>query len=225
MAQGLLAQLLTDISSQRDEPRSLSMLTNSPMQSGWVPLWVLLLRGQSPRDSSTKLPATRLQRAGRWKLWDAPKRITKSKTRLKTMLRLVQEHEKLHVVADQYGVPILVCNIVDVTANVLVGFQCNQQTNWYLSGIHHLSASGKTTQYGFFRTIIDFFKVLYSTESTQINYAQQVATEDCSLPVARPANLQLQSNALSICFGISIPEWLCAMYLCVNGELEAYEST
>ncbi len=141
------------------------------------------------------------------------------------MLRLVQEHEELHVVADQYGVPILVRNIVDVTANVLVGLQCNQQANGYSSGIHHLSASGKTTQHGFFRTIIDFFKVLDSTEITHIRDVQQVATENCPLPVARPANLQLYSNALSTCLGISILGCLCAMYLCANGELETYEST
>ena len=79
---------------------------------------------------------------------------------LKTMLRLAQEREELRIVADQYGAPTWARNIADVSAHVLAAAQHERQDGGFVSGTHHLCATGKTTWHGFSSAIIEHARQL-----------------------------------------------------------------
>jgi len=140
---------------------------------------------------------------------------------LKTMLRLVQEREELSIVADQHGVPTWARNIADATVHIISAVQRERQVSHFASNIFHLSASGKTTWYGFAGAIIKQVRQLVLPENIKTERVLPIATKEYPLPATRPKNSQIDSSSLEGRFGIVLPEWHDAMELCLNELLEA----
>lgn len=80
----------------------------------------------------------------------------RGKNFLLTMLKLGKEREELRIVDDQIGAPTWSRAIAETTAQVLSGVSGNVSD--FLvdkGGLYHLSASGKTSWYGFARAIFE----------------------------------------------------------------------
>ena len=123
----------------------------------------------------------------------------------KTMLRLVQEREKLTVINDQYGAPTGADLIADVTAlavRSVVG-TCNAD----LSGVYHLVASGETTWHGYASHVIAQAKRIKPDLPIKAAEVAPVPTSAFPTPAKRPLNSRLSTSKLQQAFGLVLPPW------------------
>lgn len=140
---------------------------------------------------------------------------------LKTILRLAKELDELSIVCDQYGAPTWARNIADITAHVIADVKKEHKEGTFASGVYHLSATGKTTWYGFASAIIDQAKQRTSAEDIKTQKVLPIATEDYPLPASRPKNSQMDSDSLTARFNLIMPAWNHAMKQSIDELLEA----
>lgn len=143
----------------------------------------------------------------------------RGKNFLLTVLRLAGERKELKIVGDQFGAPTWARNIADVTGHVLATSRSERESNRFVSGICHLSASGKTSWHGFSNAIVVRARQLdtggkYITESVL-----PITTEEYPLPAQRPKNSQMASVLLTKRFGVVMDDWHHSMELCVDEAL------
>lgn len=127
---------------------------------------------------------------------------------MRTMLRLAAEREELRVVADQIGTPTPAALIADVTATALARTPA-------VSGLWHLTATGRTSWHGFAEAI-----VAGAHARGLIARAPRVtpiATADYPTPAKRPAWSVLDTARLQTDFGVDLPPWPDAL----SGVLDA----
>lgn len=117
---------------------------------------------------------------------------------LRTMLRVGGERDELRVVADQVGTPTPAALIADVTAQVL-------QHPGKLSGTWHLTASGKTSWYGFAEAI--FAEAVALGVLAKAPSVQAISSAEYPTPAKRPAWSVLDNHKLQHDFGIILPAW------------------
>ena len=119
---------------------------------------------------------------------------------LLTILRLAGERNELKIVDDQFGAPTSSGMIADATAHALrVGGA---------EGLFHLTASGRTSWYGFAREI--FKTADLNTLVTPITSAQYPTA------ARRPLNSSLDCSKLSKVFGYTPPPWQEGMLACMR---------
>ena len=125
----------------------------------------------------------------------------------KTMLKLAAERDELKVVADQFGAPTSAELIADVTALTLHRIITNPVLSEKISGIYHLTASGKTSWHGFARLILE--SSIKNGRNFQISPEQvgEIMTVDYPLPAKRPTNSCLVTDKLQLTFGLLLPAW------------------
>jgi len=125
----------------------------------------------------------------------------------KTMLKLAAERDELKVVADQFGAPTSAELIADVTALTLHRIITNPVLSEKISGIYHLTASGKTSWHGFARLILE--SSIKNGRNLQISPEQvgEIMTVDYPLPAKRPTNSCLVTDKLQLTFGLLLPAW------------------
>lgn len=116
---------------------------------------------------------------------------------LRTMLRLATERDALRVVADQTGTPTSAALIADVTARSLA--------KPALSGIRHLTATGRTTWHGFAEAIVAGAHARGLL--ARIVPVEPIATTDYPTPAARPAYSVLDTSRLSADLDVRLPDW------------------
>lgn len=125
---------------------------------------------------------------------------------LKTMLRLGREREELSVVDDQFGAPTWSRMIAEATALVLS--QVNVTPVSIESGIHNMTAAGRTSWHGFADEI---FRVAKKQESLQrqlkINKVQAIPTSEFPTPAKRPENSEFNHEKLWDSFKLRLPDW------------------
>lgn len=114
---------------------------------------------------------------------------------VKTILRLAESHERLTVVADQFGGPT---PARDVAAT------CISIVNTFLngggkSGIYHYAGAPDTTWSEFARAII-----LQSGHNTII---EEITSKDYFTPATRPLNSRMDCTEIETQFGIERPDW------------------
>jgi len=124
----------------------------------------------------------------------------------KTMLRLAKEKNELKVVNDQFGAPTSAELIADVTA---IAISCikNNIDEKELSGTYHLAASGKTSWYGFAKTVIKEAQAQGSKHILKLENINPISTEEYPTPATRPQNSRLDTAKISKTFEITLPNW------------------
>ncbi|MBW4561949.1 MAG: dTDP-4-dehydrorhamnose reductase [Mojavia pulchra JT2-VF2] len=129
----------------------------------------------------------------------------RGKNFLLTMLKLAQEREEIKVVDDQIGAPTWSRMIAEVTAQILS--QSPHHIYEFLNtqgGIYHLTASGKTSWYGFAKAIFAN-DVKHSERRMQRLIA--ITSQEYPTAASRPAYSLLDSQKLTNKFGLLLPDW------------------
>lgn len=115
---------------------------------------------------------------------------------LKTMLRLGAERPELRIVADQHGAPTSAGAIAEATVQIVK----NAAAGKWTGGVHHMTAAGETTWYGFARAI-------FGRSAAPYPALIPIATSDYPTPAARPANSMLSNEKFAANFGFRLPAW------------------
>jgi dTDP-4-dehydrorhamnose reductase len=123
----------------------------------------------------------------------------------KTMLRLVQERDKLTVINDQHGAPTGADLIADVTSHAIRHVQFSQDLS--LSSTYHLVASGETTWHGYATHVIEKAKTIRPELDWKVIEIAPVPTSAFPTPAARPLNSRLCTQKLQQAFGLVLPPW------------------
>ena len=127
----------------------------------------------------------------------------RGKNFLLTMLRLGRDRQELRVVDDQIGAPSWSGAIAKATTEILAG--ANENISDYLThkaGIYHLSASGKTSWYGFAKAIFE-----NDVNERKLESLVPINSEEYPTPAKRPAYSLLDCRKLSNSFGVVLPDW------------------
>jgi dTDP-4-dehydrorhamnose reductase len=121
----------------------------------------------------------------------------------KTMLRLAQERESLHVIDDQIGAPTGADLLADVTAHAI--HRLSQHTE--LTGLYHLSADGETSWHGYAQHV--FTQAKTQGMALKLDPAQFKAIPTSAYPTAaqRPLNSRLNCSKLKSRFELHLPHW------------------
>jgi len=131
---------------------------------------------------------------------------------LLTIMKLAKEREELKIVGDQVGSPTSARLIADLTAHCVKQACGEKQENNFLSGLYHLSASNSTSWFGFAEQIVNIANNFdFITKSIK-----SIPTSEYPTPAKRPLNSQLDTSRLKQKFKIFIPDWKCALSLCLE---------
>ncbi|MBD2338253.1 dTDP-4-dehydrorhamnose reductase [Calothrix sp. FACHB-156] len=129
----------------------------------------------------------------------------RGKNFLLTMLRLAQEREEIRVVDDQMGAPTWSRMIAEATSQIIS--QASQNISEFLAakgGTYHLTASGKTSWYGFAKAI---FELEDKKSDRKLQRLIAIPSQEYPTPATRPAYSLLDSQKLSDNFGLVLPDW------------------
>jgi dTDP-4-dehydrorhamnose reductase len=124
---------------------------------------------------------------------------------LLTMQRIAKEREEIRVVDDQIGAPTWSRMIAEITAQIVSQSQQNT-TDFFTSkgGLYHLSASGKTSWYGFAKAI---FHDDFPNNERKLQRLIPITSQEYPTPAIRPAFSLLDHQKLSHTFGLKMPNW------------------
>jgi dTDP-4-dehydrorhamnose reductase len=129
---------------------------------------------------------------------------------LRTILRLAQERDELHIIADQYGAPTWCRTIADTTAHIVAQSRgAKPSDDWWRdrSGIYHLTAQGQTTWCGFTQAILNHLSL------SKKPFVVPIATQEYPWPVKRPKYSVMSGKRLITTF-CGLPDWKSALQLC-----------
>ena len=121
----------------------------------------------------------------------------------KTMLRLLQERERLNVVDDQFGAPTGADLLADVTAHAVR--QVVQRSAD--AGLYHLVASGETSWHGYadyLRNQAQRIQPAFQSKATEL---LRVSSSAFPTPANRPLNSRLDTRKLQAAFDLTLPPW------------------
>ena len=121
----------------------------------------------------------------------------------RTMLRLAREREELKVIDDQIGAPTGADLIADVTAHAIREALRDPAR----LGIHHLTAAGETSWYGYARFVLDTARELQSTLELRARTVLPIPTSAYLTAAQRPLNSRLDTTRLRQTFGLALPHW------------------
>ncbi|MCF7531412.1 dTDP-4-dehydrorhamnose reductase [Pseudomonas petrae] len=127
---------------------------------------------------------------------------------LLTMQRLLQEREKLSIVADQIGAPTWAGTIAASTGALIERWREGAPGAW---GVYHLTASGETSWFGFAEAIGQ--QLINSGKPCAV--LEPIASSAYPTPAARPLNSRLDCSRLQREWGVSQPDWHDALLECL----------
>ncbi|WP_305842129.1 dTDP-4-dehydrorhamnose reductase [Photobacterium leiognathi] len=125
---------------------------------------------------------------------------------VKTMLRLGQQRDELGIVADQFGGPTYAGDIA--AALIVIAKAINIQGESFDSakyGIYHFSGLPHTSWCGFAQTIFD--KAVEQGVLKKAPLVKGIKTSDYPTPAKRPANSKLDTQKITVNFGIQASDW------------------
>ena len=138
----------------------------------------------------------------------------RGKNFLLTVMRLAAEHDELRIVSDQFGSPTWCRTIADTTAQLLARLDARggavEAMAGPLSGIYHLTSSGRTSWHGFTEEIVRHASMTRAPTVTAIR------ADEYPLPARRPHNAELSGERLRA-LGVHMPHWQDALALCRGG--------
>lgn len=141
---------------------------------------------------------------------------------LRTMLRLAQERETLRVVSDQYGAPTPARMIADLTAHAIRQSMAEREAGSFESGLFHMTASGRTSWFGFASRIVETLRARYP-ERVVTSAVEPIAASEYVTAAARPGNSVLDNTKLERRFGVFRQDWDVYLQLVLDEVLGAYE--
>jgi|AGTN01.1.fsa_nt_gi dTDP-4-dehydrorhamnose reductase len=124
---------------------------------------------------------------------------------VKTMIRLMNEREKLTIVADQKGTPTYAADLAEMILHIL---QFSEDNEWK-TGIYHFSNRGETTWFGFAEEI----KKRAGIESCELI---PVKTHEYNSVAERPAYSVMNLSKIESAFHVEIPAWEEALARCIG---------
>ena len=140
----------------------------------------------------------------------------RKKNFLLTVLRLAKERDELRIVDDQIGAPTWCRMIAEATAQIvaLTYFPVVHRAASFddRSGIYHLTASGKTSWFGFTQAILEHN---YADSSHQLPTVNPITSAEYPLPAKRPRNSTMSTQKLIETFSLEMPAWNHALRLCL----------
>lgn len=129
----------------------------------------------------------------------------RGKNFLRTILRLAEEREELHIVADQIGAPTWSRMIAEATAQALSHRTAPE-------GLFHLTCAGAISWHGFAQAILELTRHM----RTRDPLLSPIPSSDYPQPAARPRNSRLACDHLAQAVALSLPDWREALNLCVE---------
>jgi len=126
---------------------------------------------------------------------------------VKTILNAAKEKSELRVVCDQIGAPTSSELVADVTSLCLYRVIQNELSSSDVSGVYHLTSSGRTSWYNFAKYIIIEAQKLGDVFLAKPENIIAINTSEYPLPAKRPANSLLNSQKLCKTFNIYLPSW------------------
>jgi len=127
---------------------------------------------------------------------------------LLTMQRLLQEREKLTIVADQIGAPTWAGTIAQSTRQLIERWREGRPGAW---GVYHLTASGETSWFGFAQAIGEQLV----KDGKPCAVLEPTPSSAYPTPAVRPLNSRLDCSRLQREWGVSQPDWHDAMLECL----------
>jgi dTDP-4-dehydrorhamnose reductase len=134
---------------------------------------------------------------------------------VKTMLRLAESNPQLAIVDDQIGNPTYAPHLA---AGILQIARRIKQNNgdalpW---GIYHLSGTGEASWYQLARKVLECSANL----GGPVAQISPISTNQCPTRAQRPADSRLDCSKCAETFGVTLPDWRCAIEDCVARLLE-----
>ncbi|TDV64536.1 dTDP-4-dehydrorhamnose reductase [Pseudomonas sp. LP_7_YM] len=127
---------------------------------------------------------------------------------LLTMQRLLQEREKLTLVADQIGAPTWAGTIAQSTRALIERWRDGKPGAW---GVYHMTASGETSWFGFAQAIGQ--ELIKAGKPCAI--LEPISSSAYPTPATRPLNSRLDCSRLQREWGVTQPDWHDAMLECL----------
>lgn len=127
---------------------------------------------------------------------------------LLTMQRLLQEREKLTIVADQIGAPTWAGTIAQSTRQLIERWRDGRPGEW---GVYHLTASGETSWFGFAQAIGQ--ELIKAGKPCAM--LEPIPSSAYPTPATRPLNSRLDCSRLQKEWGVSQPDWHDALLECL----------
>ena len=124
---------------------------------------------------------------------------------VKTMMRLMQEKDKISIVNDQQGCPTYAADLAKAIINVIV---CCDTKNTMPSGIYHYCNTGIITWYDFAVAIKAMIKSNCDIEA--------ISTEQYPTPAKRPVYSALDAIKICCTFALQIPYWKDSLQKCIQ---------
>lgn len=127
---------------------------------------------------------------------------------LLTMQRLLQERERLTIVADQIGAPTWADTIATSTRELIERWRGGAPGAW---GVYHLTAGGETSWFGFAEAIGQQL----ITSGKPCAALAPIPSSAYPTPAVRPLNSRLDCSLLQREWGVSQPNWHDALLECL----------
>ena len=132
---------------------------------------------------------------------------THGKNFFKTIIKLAKERDELRVVSNQIGAPTSAELVADVTSLCLYRIAQNSLSSKEISGIYHLTATGKASWYDFAQYVIIEAKKFGGVFLTNPENIIAINASEYVLPAKRPANSLLDTQKLCKTFNFQLPVW------------------
>jgi dTDP-4-dehydrorhamnose reductase len=128
---------------------------------------------------------------------------------LLTLQRLLQTREQVSVVNDQIGAPTWAGSIAQATTELIQQWLTGQPGSW---GLHHLTAQGETSWFGFAEAIAATLR------EAGLPCARLLPISSAEYPTAapRPLNSRLDCSQLQTDWGIRLPHWHQSLSACLR---------
>jgi len=135
---------------------------------------------------------------------------------LMTMRRLAQEREELKIVNDQYGAPTWCRHIAEATSQIVSQCMADPALINKKQGLYHMSSAGKTTWYEFAKAIFDDMRE--AGDKLAVKKIMPIMTNEYPLTAVRPMFSVLNNAKLRTEFGIFMPDWNVARWMCTKSD-------
>lgn len=128
---------------------------------------------------------------------------------LLTLQRLLQTREQVSVVSDQIGAPTWAGSIAQATADLIQRWQAGQPGSW---GVHHLTAQGETSWFGFAEAI----GATLREAGLPCAHLLPISSAEYPTAAARPLNSRLDCSQLQADWRIQLPHWREGLTACLR---------
>ena len=113
----------------------------------------------------------------------------------------------MRIVSNQIGAPTSAELVADVTSLCLYRIAQNSLSSKEISGIYHLTATGKASWYDFAKYVVFETKKFGGVFLTNPENIIAINASEYILPAKRPANSLLDTQKLCKTFNLQLPVW------------------